>query len=654
MRRSLEQMRDTIEAASAVPDASTYASLPRSTIEPRSKKSAEVARALGLLSPSARGIDVHRTLGEGGMGIVRLGTQRALGREVAVKSLKAEARTDATTLKLLREAWITGALEHPNVVPVYDIDLDAQGEPQIVLKKIEGDAWSELMGDRASIARRFHAKDLLEWNLRILQQVATAVHFAHSRGIVHRDLKPENVMIGSFGEVYLVDWGLAVSVREDARFPSARDATEMAGTPCYMAPEMIGGPAAVISERTDVYLLGAILHEIATGRVPHEGDSLMQILLSVARSEPDLGDAVPAELARIIRRAMDPDPDARFENAEQLRLAIGGFLEHRDSIRLGDEAEERLQKLLEARTVEGAEEGERRLTLYHLFGECRFGFLEALRMWRDNETARAGLTRAIEAMIDFELSAGDGRAASILMAELASPPAELRARVEKAALDLSQERERQQKLSAEHDETIGRRTRAFVGMILGTMWTLGPIAWAIMWPRWEFARTHWMAIDFSIATGVVGHLLYVWARDSLSKTLFNRRLVWTVRIALLLQVALYLGAYLADIAPLRAQLMLIFLWAAMTAQTANTIENRLLPAAIVTSGAFLVAAAFPDTIFWMMSLSNFALLVNMAIVWSRLRDDVVEPFHKRHAERQKRWEAFLERTRRAETRPDDR
>jgi hypothetical protein len=646
MRRSLDQMRDTIEAAAAVPDASTIASLPRTTIEPRSKKSAEVARALGLLSPSQRGIDVHATLGEGGMGIVRLGTQRALGRAVAVKSLKAEARSDSTTLKLLREAWVTGALEHPNVVPVYDIDLDAEGEPQIVLKKIEGAPWSDLMNDKATLARRFHAKDPLEWNLRILQQVATAVHFAHSRGIVHRDLKPENVMIGSFGEVYLVDWGLAVSVKEDARFPSARDATEMAGTPCYMAPEMIGGREVVISERTDVYLLGAILHEIATSRVPHEGDTLMQILMSVARSEPEIPDSVPAELARIIRRAMDQDPDARFENAEQLRLAIGGFLEHRGSIRLANEAEERLEKLLEARSLEAADESERRLTLYHLFGECRFGFLEALRTWRENEAARAGLSRAIEAMIEFELSANDGRAASILLAELPAPSEELRTRVAKAVEAANLEKERAQKLSAEHDETIGRRTRAFVGMIMGSLWTLGPLLWAYLTPRWEFARSHWMAIDFALITGVIGQGLYWWARDSLSKTLINRRLVWTVRITLWLQVVLYVGAYLAGISSAHTHVMLVFLWAVVTSATANSVDRRLTPAAIVSVIAFLVAASFPDTLFWMMALSNFGLLVNIAVVWTRLRDDVVEPFHKRRAERQKRWDAFLEKLRR--------
>ena len=629
-----------------MPDASAVAQRPRHTIEPRGRKSAEVARALGLLSPSQRGVDVHATIGEGGMGIVRLGTQRALGRKVAVKSIRDDAKSDTATLKLLREAWITGALEHPNVIPVYDIELGKDGDPQIVLKKVEGASWCDLMGDAKELARRFHVKDALDWNLRILQQVATAVHFAHTRGIVHRDLKPENVMIGSHGEVYLVDWGLAVAVKDDgtARFPLAAEAVEMAGTPCYMAPEMIGGADARISERTDVYLLGAILHELATGKVPHEGESLMAILVSVAKSEPALDD-VPSELARIIRRAMDPDPDARFETAEQFRLALGGFLEHRGSIRLATEAEERLERLLEERDKAGLDEGEKRLALYHYFGECRFGFLEALRAWKGNEAARLGLQRAIEAMIEFELSASDARAASVLLAELKDPPAELSVRVGEALSKANAERDAAAKLAREHDEGIGRRTRAFLAMILGTLWTIGPLLWAWSWHTTEWARSHWAAIDISIATGAVGQSLYWWARDSMSKTIMNRRLTWTVRLTVWAQLALTLGAYVAGIQVEQANTLLIFVWALILAQTANTIENRLVPAVGAAFASFFVACWQPGWVFYCMSFSNFALLVNMIAVWSRLKDDIVDPLQKRREERHQRWAAFLEKSR---------
>ncbi|MFN7700504.1 MAG: serine/threonine-protein kinase, partial [Deltaproteobacteria bacterium] len=186
-------------------------------------------------------------LGVGGMGVVKLGQQRSLERAVALKSLKDGLESPSARLKLLREAWITGKLEHPNIVPVHDLGVDERGEPRIVLKRIEGASWSSLLTDRDEVRRRFDSEDLLEWNLRVLLEVARALHFAHARGIVHRDLKPENVMIGSFGEVYLVDWGLAVALEDDgtSRLPLARDATELAGTPSYMAPEQWGGAGTV-------------------------------------------------------------------------------------------------------------------------------------------------------------------------------------------------------------------------------------------------------------------------------------------------------------------------------------------------------------------------------------------------------------------------
>src|SRR6185312_16743575 len=111
------------------------------------------------------------------------------------------------------------------------------GSPIIVLKRIEGVEWSTLIADPAEVERKFGATDLLAWNLGILMQVLNAVRFAHHRGVLHRDLKPSNVMIGDFGEVYLLDWGIAVSLRDDGsgRFLLATDATELAGTPCYMA-----------------------------------------------------------------------------------------------------------------------------------------------------------------------------------------------------------------------------------------------------------------------------------------------------------------------------------------------------------------------------------------------------------------------------------
>src|SRR5690606_3302956 len=137
----------------------------------------------------------------------------------------------------------------------------------------------------------------------------------HSRGIIHRDIKPENVMIGEFGEVYLVDWGVAVSTkpRANKRLPLARDNTALVGTPSYLAPEMMLEEPA--SCETDVYLLGGTLYEILTGRPPHAGENLFATLRAALEKEPEYPPGLPPELVSICKKAMARDRDERFESA---------------------------------------------------------------------------------------------------------------------------------------------------------------------------------------------------------------------------------------------------------------------------------------------------------------------------------------------------
>ena len=412
---------------------------PNSTIEPAQRASSDMQGRRALEGLGARrddrgitsGLDMERTIGEGGMGIVRLATQRSLGRKVAVKTLRPSVRSEAATLRLLREAWVTGTLEHPNIVPVYDLGLDEDGSPIIVLKRIEGVEWGEVMRDAEVCRERYGAADLLEHNLRILVQLCNAVSLAHARGVLHRDLKPENVMIGSFGEVYLVDWGIAVSLTADVagRLPLAVDQNEMAGTPCYMAPEMLGA-LGKLSERTDVYLLGAILHEVLTGAPPHTG-TFKQIVGSILMSTFFYDAGVPKELAEIARRAMCREPEGRFESAEELRLRVEWYLRHRGSLAISAEASRRLDDM-EALVASGVPLHSIHDQLYHLFAECRFGFRQALNASVDNETARLGLRRAIETVVRFELEREAPDAAAGALAELEDPPSDLVKRVKDA------------------------------------------------------------------------------------------------------------------------------------------------------------------------------------------------------------------------------
>ncbi len=339
-------------------------------------------------------LEFGKTLGNGGMGVVRTATQSSLAREVAAKSIRSDKLDEESARQLLQEAWVMGSLEHPNIVPVYGLGRTAEGGPVMIMKRIEGTRWTAMMHNPA--ARPNGVSDSLGWNLGILMQVCNAIEFAHSRGIVHRDLKPDNIMIGRFGEVYVVDWGLAVSIdgSHDGRFPLASDIASLAGTPGYMAPEMVAENGDRIGPATDVYLLGAILHRIITGSVRHSGSSLAERLHSSLTTAPHAYDAnVPTELADIANRATAPEPGERFGSASELQSALRDFLEHRGSVELAREAQKSLDEILSGDHSSG-QATETRLD------ECVFAFQQALRAWTDNSAARVGLQAALELAAD--------------------------------------------------------------------------------------------------------------------------------------------------------------------------------------------------------------------------------------------------------------
>lgn len=637
-------MLETIQASLAVAgvDAATVEASPRATIVPESLGAGHTpdlfAQLVGFepgnLGRSHERLELRGTIGEGGMGIVRLATQRALGREVAVKTLKPDARSERATLKLLREAWVTGALEHPNIVPVYDIAFEEDGSPNIVLKKIEGDEWARFIDDADAVRERFGAEDLLEWNLQVLMQVCNAVRFAHSRGVLHRDLKPENVMIGSFGEVYLVDWGLAVALEDDGRgrLPLASEARAMAGTPLYMAPEMLGGGKSRLSERTDIYLLGALLYEIVVGHPPHssgpEGaEELMKIVASIVISEPELPPTVPEELTRIIRRAMSANPEGRQEDAEQVRVALHAFLTHRDAARLAEIAGQRLVEL-EALLSEAAEETPRE-SIYKIFGECRFGFRQALDVWPENHSAGVGLDRAIEAMIGYELSRSEPQAAEALLAEMSAVPETLATAVELARRTREERDTELRKLSADLDPKAGGRGRGRLALTFGLILAIAPLAAA------EIERRGLLpAYGYASHTRTMGGITIIvvamgaWARRTVMRTALNRRLAAGTLIALSSQILVGLTGF-ATAVPYEHMLHESFLISAVViAMLSVSVERRLAFSATSYTIAYVVVALIGlDYFFYVATVANLVLLVNMALLWTRLMatdDEAVE------------------------------
>ncbi|MCA9607112.1 MAG: serine/threonine protein kinase, partial [Myxococcales bacterium] len=205
--------------------------------------------------PRLDGVDLGPTLGHGGMAIVHLGQQLKLDRAVAVKTLREDRRSPRDVERLLTEARITGRLEHPNIVPIHDIVRGPDGVPRVVLKLIEGDTWAALMRDSDRVKESFSTDAPFEWHLGVLTAVCRALSFAHSRGVIHRDVKPTNVMVGRFGEIYLVDWGIALET--DGELGRR---VELVGTIAYMAPEQLEADETLLGPWTDTYLLGATLY----------------------------------------------------------------------------------------------------------------------------------------------------------------------------------------------------------------------------------------------------------------------------------------------------------------------------------------------------------------------------------------------------------
>lgn len=398
-------------------------------------------------------------LGEGGMGRVLLARQRSPAREVAVKVLKSRSSSSRLAAALRHEGAMLGRVEHPNVVPIHALARDEHGGPALILKRVDGVPWSELIADpeHAFWAEvRTISEDRRAAHLEIFMQVAQAVEHAHEKGILHRDVKAENVIVGRWGEVYLADWGLAVVKDELA---AADTPAGIVGTPTHFAPEMARGANVEIDERTDVYLLGATLHEVLTGgRGRHEGQNLVQLMISAMTSEPHEHAAdVPDEIADIANRATAAEPEARYPSVRELRDAIASHLRHAGSLALVAATEARHAKLLER--VEHPEAGDE---VYRLLAACRFGYGQALSEWAENEEASRRLSECLVAVARFELDRGRADAAGALISELEDAPAELADELASLTERSRQRREELEALERETDLSASARVYAWL------------------------------------------------------------------------------------------------------------------------------------------------------------------------------------------------
>jgi serine/threonine-protein kinase len=585
--------------------------------------------ALPRISPGEElsEFQVTRTIGQGGMGLVRLARQASLYRDVAIKTIRPDQMGEGATQDLLQESWVTGLLEHPNIVPIHALGVDEHGAPMLVMKRIEGSSWESVLAGHKPLASAFTGgRDRLEDHLQILIQVCNAVQLAHSKGIIHCDLKPENIMLGEFGEVYLLDWGIAVSLIDDGtgRLPLAKKVDVTRGTPAYIAPELASGEGARIDRWTDVYLLGAIAHQIATGEPRHQGGSVMATLVQAYRSAPiDYDDSVPEELAAICNRATQLDPAKRYETVEEFRHAIVEFLHHRESQRLSDEATSRLDALEEAIARTSSQElGEDHREqaaqqAYRLFAECRFGFEQALEIWEGNAQAQRGLDRALRAMIDFELHQRDDRSAALLIDELGSDGtyeerlAALRDDLEREAKEI----ERNKRISRDVDIELASRERSRMCILLGLLFGGVPIL------------NHWLLVqgyttltfqDYFIQFGVilVGAAAVVgYFRERLFTNAINIRVIVSVFVILGGCLIMRLLGFVLGLDPAGCIALENGLLAFSMAMMATAIDRRMWPATLAFLAGAFGGGYDPEHILIYDGASNAAALWILAFAW---------------------------------------
>jgi len=272
---------------------------------------------------------VLEELGSGGMGTVYLAEDRVLGRRVALKVVGPGAASPEIAARTLREARIIARLEHPGIVPVHDAGTLPDGRMFYAMKRVDGRRLDEL-APRVSLPER----------LRLFQRVCETVAFAHAHGVLHRDLKPENVMVGSFGEVLVLDWGVAKLLElpeagaprdRGPTTPAATAAGTVMGTLAYMAPEQAEGLADRVGVVSDVYALGAILYFLLTLRPPFEGEAALARARGASAAPPlmvnERAPSTPRPLAAIAARAMAADPASRYASAEELATEVARHLD---------------------------------------------------------------------------------------------------------------------------------------------------------------------------------------------------------------------------------------------------------------------------------------------------------------------------------------
>jgi eukaryotic-like serine/threonine-protein kinase len=318
----------TLDARESAAQPVSMRSTTRTTVLPRVEWKGDAAT---LVSTSRPRFQAQGGLGEGGVGEVVAALDQDIGREVAIKRLRSDVQGPAALARFVDEIRTVGALEHPNIVPIHDVGVDEAGGLYFVMRRVQGQTLESIIEKLAAGDPLAHAHWTFERRVHLFRQLLDAVAFAHDRGFVHRDIKPANVMVGHFGEVFLMDWGIAkpLSAEDHAlpridALPQPSRVTEthagaIIGTPVYMSPEQARGEKADV--RSDIYSLCVLFHELLGLEHYLAGATTMEAVLHGVQHHPAplVGfvsnphqSTVPMDLGWFLRKGLEKDPSRRY------------------------------------------------------------------------------------------------------------------------------------------------------------------------------------------------------------------------------------------------------------------------------------------------------------------------------------------------------
>ena len=388
--------------------------------------------------------ELQEVIGKGGMAEVYEAIQSEPKRSVAIKVPKDHAPQNIKLMLL--EAHLTGRLEHPNIVPIYLLRRTKDHEVEIVMRKIEGHSMLESIEQGLDLEPLLHA----------LIQVCYALEYAHSKGVIHRDIKPSNIMLGNFGEVYLMDWGIAF---DPERVLNHSDM--VVGTPAYMAPEMLD-PDLSISPSSDIYLLGSTLHHILTGEVRHNGQSVEENMeLAMISSPAVYAPSIPKYLGDLANWACRQDPKDRPTSVTQFRTHLEAFFslhEAENYITAG------LKLLAELQSLgDSTDSKQLALSDYH---KALFAFEQARTFPSHEAQASQGIIETNQSMLSLAIQNKELQVAKVIYESCTELTAELETRYQALVQEINSKKEAYQKLHQAYDQGHIRKEKYWLSQIM--------------------------------------------------------------------------------------------------------------------------------------------------------------------------------------------